>query len=104
MLVRLQTSSGIFRQLLQPVSHGAAAARRRRGRGGRLSLGLMLLQVLVMGNDVLQSDAIPHQQSDLDVHRVQILLEYLVRFDAFDDFVTQSRQLDFFAKILFAVV
>ena len=61
MLIRLQTRAGISRQLLQAV--GKCRCGSGTGSGGvfggvNLSLRLMLLQILVVIDDVLQSDSI----------------------------------------------
>ncbi len=43
--------------------------------GTHLAQGMLLLQQLGLLDDVLQLDAVAHQQTDLNVHLIEVVLE-----------------------------
>lgn len=70
---------------------------------GQLAL-VLLGQLLAVGHHLLQRDLVLHQQADLDVHEVQVVLQLLVGADFGDHLLAETHELQLLLEVLVAVV
>ena len=57
-----------------------------------------------MGNHILQRDLVLHQQSDFDIHEVEVVLQLLVGTDEGDDLLAHLHEIKFLLEVLITLV
>ena len=70
---------------------------------GQLPL-VLLAQLLAVRHHLLQRDLVLHQQADLDVHQVEVVLQLLVGADVGHHLLAQPHQVQLLLEVLVAVV
>lgn len=70
---------------------------------GQLAL-ILLGQLLAVGHHLLKGDLVLHQQADLDVHQVQVVLQLLVGADVCDHLFTEPHQFQLLLEVLVTVI
>ena len=98
MLVRLQLQPLLLAERLE-----AAPLLVHHHEVGQLPL-VLLAQLLAVGHHLLQRDLVLHQQADLDVHQVEVVLQLLVGADVGDHLLAQPHQVQLLLEVLVTVV